>query len=189
MKPLFLAVALLLATPSIAQTAAPAAPSMLADVQDEIKTAGLKPLKKQNVTLKPSSGGRAETFVTLESEGLTFKVSVAEFAKARSASAKVQQKYDRALKYLRDALKANRKTIALNQPETRDLEHLLAAWALPQGRVGGITFQGQPITTYTMESYGGNRNQPLYPEGQVFYFYQQDRTSGFYTYMNVPKEK
>lgn len=190
MKPLFLATTLLLATPSLAQTAVSAAPpSMLADVQDEIKTAGLKPLKKTSVTLKPAVGGRAETFVTLASEGLTFKVSVAEFAKARSASAKVQPKYDRALKYLRDALKANRKTIELNQPETRDLEHLLAAWALPQGRVAAITWQGQPITSFTVESYGGNRNQALYPEGQVFYFYQADRQNGFYAYMNVPKEK
>ena len=189
MKTLFLAASLLLAAPSFAQTTAPAASGMLADVQDEIQTAGLKLLKKQPVTLKASSGGRAETFVTLESEGLTFKVSVAEFAKARSASAKVQQKYDRALKYLREALKANRKTIELNQPETRDLEHLLAAWALTHGRVAAITWQDQPVTTYTVESYGGNRNQALYPEGQIFYFYQTDRPAGFYTYMNVPKVK
>lgn len=190
MKAFLLIGALLLAQPGFAQTPPTGeAPGMLADVQDEISTAHLKPLKKQAVTLKPATGGRTGPFVTLESENLSFRISVAEFAKARSTSAKVQQKYARALKDLRVALKEKRTTIELNQPATRDLEHLLAAWALPQGRVAAITWQGQSITSYTAERYGGGPNQGLYPEGQVFYFYESERAAGFYVYMNVPKQK
>ncbi len=186
MKMLFFLAALLLARAGFAQPAGTGeAPGMLADVQDEIATAHLKPLKKQSVTLGPAGAGRAP-FVTLEAEGLSFQLSVAECARARSASAKVQQKYDRAVQYLRLALKEKRTTVALNQPATRDLEHLLAAWALPQGRVAAITWQGQPITAFTVERYGGGPNQARYPEGQVFYFYEHERAAGFYVYMNVP---
>ena len=190
MKPLFLLLgALLVARPVFAQpTSAGEAPGMLADVQDEISTAHLKLLKKQQVTVKPAAGGRAP-FVTLEGEGLSIRLSVAECAKARSASAKVQQKYGRAVLYLRQMLKEKKTTLALNQPATRDVEHLLAAWALPAGRVASITWQGQPITAFTAERYGGGPNQARYPEGQVFYFYERERTAGFYVYMNVPKVK
>ena len=190
MKTLLLLSALLLARAAGAQISpAGEAPGMLADVQDEISTAHLKPLKKQLVTLKPVKSGRAETFVTLTAEGLSIRLNVGECAKARSAAPKVQQKYDRAVKYLRVALKEKRTTFELNQPATRDLEHLLAAWALPQGRVAAITWQGQPVTAYTVERYGGGPNQAAYPEGQVFYFYERERPAGFYVYMNVPKTK
>lgn len=190
MKAFLLLGALLLARLAGAQpTPAGEAPPMLADVQDEVRTAHLKPLTRQQVTLKPAATGRAAPLVTLISEGLSLQLSLTEIAKARSTSAKVQQKYTRALQYLRVVLKEGRPTIELNQPATRDLEHLLAAWALPQGRVAAITWQGQPITTYTVERYGGGPNQTLYPEGQVFYFYGSERAAGFYVYMNVPKPK
>ena len=162
---------------------------MLADVEDELATAHLKLLKKKAVELKPAPEATGAGTMTLQTDGLNIRIRVAEFAKARSASAKVQEKYVRAAKYLRDAVKAGRTTIELNQPSTRDLEHVLAAWALPQGRVTSITWHEQPVTTYTVETYGGGPNQKLYPEGQIFYLYDRDRTAGFYVYMNVPKQK
>jgi hypothetical protein len=189
MKTLLLCGALLLARPVFAQPAtAGEAPSMLADVTDELETAHLKLLKKRVVTLKPAADAKSGGIVLL-ADGLSIRISVAEFAKARSAAPKVQQKYTRAEKYLREAVKAGRTTIELNQPSTRDLEHVLAAWALPQGRVMAITWHDQPITSYTVESYGGGPNQAAYPEGQIFYCYEQARTTGFYVYMNVPKTK
>ncbi|MBC7449780.1 MAG: hypothetical protein H7330_17145 [Hymenobacteraceae bacterium] len=187
--PLLLSGLLLLACPAVAQTApADEPPAMLADVQDEVRTAHLKPLTRQSVTLKPATE-RAGAFVTLTADGLSFRISLTEVAKARSVSAKVQQKYTRALQHLRVVLKEGHPTIELNQPATRDLEHLLAAWALPRGRVAAITWHDQPITAYTVERYGGGPNQALYPEGQVFYFYERERAAGFYVYMNVPKPK
>ena len=182
--------ALLLTAPSASAQPAPAgeAPTILADVEDEIETAHLKLLKRQKVTLAPAVA-RATDLITLESEGLAFRLSVTEAAKARSASPKVQQKYGRAVQQLRKLLKEKHTTLALNQPSTRDVEHLLAAWALPAGRVAGITWQGQAVSTYTIERYGGGPNQATYPEGQVFYCYSADRAAGFYVYMNVPKPR
>ena len=175
--------------PALAQPAAAGeAPTMLADVQDEVRTAQLKLLKQQNVTLSPTTA-RATDIVTLEAEGLSFRLSVAEAARARSGSAKVQQKYGRAVQQLRKLLKEKHTTLALNQPGTRDVEHLLAAWALPAGRVAGIMWQAQPVSTYTIERYGGGPNQATYPEGQVFYCYVAERAAGFYVYMNVPKPR
>ncbi len=189
MKKLLLFGALLLARPVFAQPAAAGeAPTMLADVEDELSTAHLKLLKKRTVTLKPAPAAKTGN-VTLLADGLSIQINVAEFAKARSAAPKVQQKYTRAEKYLRESIKAGRTSIELNQPATRDLEHVLAAWALPQGRVGAITWHEQPITSYTIESFGGGPNQVQYPEGQIFYCYTDARTAGFYVYMNVPKVK
>lgn len=191
---------LLLTRPALAQeplvpaptaTAAGEAPAMLADVEDEVRTAQLKLLRRHAVTLPPPAGRNAD-IITLEAEGLSFRLSLTEAARARSSSATVQQKYGRAVQQLRKLLKEKRTTLALNQPGTRDVEHLLAAWALPAGRVAGIMWQGQPLNAYTIERYGGGpnkANQAKYPEGQVFYCYATERPAGFYVYMNVPKTK
>ena len=182
---------LLLAAPSA--TAQPAAageaPAMLADMEDEVSAAHLKLLRKKTVTLKPRAAPAPAGVITLQADGLRIRVRVSDLAAARSAAPKVQQKYTRAMVFLGKAVKANQTTIELNQYATRDLEHLLAVWALPQGRVVDVTWQGQPVTTYQLEAYGGGPNQKVYPEGQVFYYYPTDRAAGFYVYMNVPKPK
>ncbi len=184
--------------PATAQvTTAGEAPTMLADLEDERAVAHLKLLKKKTITLKTRPESAADTSATvppgtvlLLSGDLRIRLRVADMAGARSASPKVQEKYGHALKFLQKQLKAGTRTIALNEFATRDLEHLLAAWALPLGRVLAITWRGQPIGSYTLETYGGGPNQRLYPEGQIFYYHQpDDRTAGFYVYMNVPRPK
>ena len=140
MKPLLLLFALLSAGPALAQSApklptpsaAGEAPTMLADLTDELETAKLKLLRKKAVALPPPAEGAAPGTLTFTTaEGLR----------------------------------------------------------IPQGRLADLTWQGQPITAYTVEAYGGGPHQKTYPEGQIFYAYTTERAAGLYVYMNVPRRK
>lgn len=191
MKHLLLGLALLLTAPALAQTAADDAPaSMLADIQEDIDASKLKRQQKYEVTLKPAAQGKG--LVTLRSDELELeiRVSLAELAKAKSASPSSQKKFAEGLKYIRETQKKGATVVPFNSPQARNLDHLLAAWALPKGRVGGITWRGQPVAAYRGESYGGGPGQKVYPEGQIFYFFlPDDRPHGFFAYVNIPKPK
>lgn len=184
MNRLFLLLLLLWPVATRAQTLAP---SLLADMQDEVDRHHLKRLKTYHVSLPaPADTAGLLTFTTPD---LTIRIRKRVLLAARAAAPAAQKKYTAAAKYLTERTAAGQTRFDLSERTNRNLEHLLATWALPLGKAATLSWRGQPLPAYEAVCFGPAGAAA--PAGaQVVYCHAVgDRKAGFYSFVSIPRPK